>query len=161
VEVITIAGMITFTADDEASSALGRRFEWLTANVMAAELVRQPVLDELKRQAPVAEKVIKGVEPGAMRDGIQDEVVSGAGMVALRYSSDADYVGYIIDGTGPHEILPRNASVLHWIDTQTGESVFRHRVWHPGTQPNDFPDRAAARVMPLVETAFASVFERF
>jgi len=156
-----MAGMITFTSDAEVVETLGSRFEWISANVMAAELIRKPVLAELQRNTPVAEKPIKGAEPGNLRDNIRDEIRSGAGVVSLRYSSDADYAGYVVDGTAPHEIVPRNASVLHWVDTQSGEDVFRHRVWHPGTQPNDFPGRTADRVMPLVETAFASVFERF
>lgn len=156
-----MAGMITFTSDARAVETLGSKFEWISANVMAAELIRKPVMAELQRQAPVAEKPIKGVEPGNLRDNIYSDLRSGAGMVSLRYLSDADYAGYVVDGTGPHEIVPRNASVLHWVDTQSGEDVFRHRVWHPGTQPNDFPGRTADHVMPLVETAFASVFERF
>jgi len=153
--------MLTFTSDARAVETLGSRFEWISANVMAAELIRRPVLAELQRETPVAQKVIKGVEPGNLRDTIKSDIRSGAGTVSLRYTSDADYAGFVVDGTGPHEIVPRSASVLHWVDTQTGEDVFRHRVWHPGTQPNDFPGRTADRVLPLVETAFASVFERF
>lgn len=156
-----MAGMLAFSNDPSAATDLLSRLKWLESTVMAAELVRGPVLDELRRETPVAPKVIKGVEPGHLRDSITSGITAGAGSVALRYSTDADYAGFVVDGTGPHEITPRNATVLHWTDTATGEEVFRHRVWHPGTQPNPFPDRVADRMLPVIETAFGSVFERF
>lgn len=156
-----MAGMISFSADTSAARGLGRRFEWIAEATMHAEMLRGPVGEELKKATPVAQKAIKGAEPGYLRDSIRSEVRAGAGSVSLTYSTDAFYAGYIIDGTGPHEILPRNATVLHWTDTQTGEEVFRRRVWHPGTQPNDFPARVAEHVQPLVESVFGTVFERF
>lgn len=156
-----MAGMLTISNDPSAAEGLLSRLKWLEATVLAAETVRGPVLDELRREAPVAKKVIKGVEPGYLRDSIKSDITAGAGVVALRYSTDADYAGWVVDGTGPHEIVPRSATVLHWTDTDTGEEVFRRRVWHPGTQPNDFPGRAADRMIPVIEMAFGSVFERF
>lgn len=156
-----MAGMISFSSNSSEARALGNRFEWLTETVLRAEMLRGPVGDELKKQTPVAKKVIKGVEPGYLRDSIRSDVRAGAGSVSLTYSTDADYAGFIVDGTGPHEIVPRNATVLHWVDTDTGADVFRRRVWHPGTQPNDFPGRAADEMLPLVESVFGTVFERF
>lgn len=156
-----MAGMISFSSDSSEMRALGNRFEWVTEAVLRAEMLRGPVGDELKKQTPVAKKTIKGVEPGYLRDNIRSDVRAGAGSVALIYSTDVDYAGFIVDGTGPHAILPRDAAVLHWTDTDTGEEVFRRRVWHPGTQPNDFPGRTADEMLPLVESAFGTIFERF
>lgn len=156
-----MAGLLSFSHDESELKALGSRFEWITETTMRAELIRRPVLAELQHETPVAQKVIKGVEPGYLRDNIHSEVAAGAGTVTLRYTTDAEYADWLIDGTGPHEIVPRNARYLHWVDPGTGEDVFRSRVWHPGTQPNDFPGRTADRVRPLVESAFGTVFERF
>lgn len=156
-----MAGLLSFSHDDGELRALGSNFAWLTETTMRAELIRKPVLAELQRETPVAQKVIKGVEPGYLRDNIHSEVFGGAGVVGLRYTTDAEYADFVIDGTGPHEITPRNANYLHWVDPGTGEDVFRSRVWHPGTQPNDYPGRTADHVLPLVESAFGTVFERF
>lgn len=156
-----MAGLFSISHDESEATMLVDRFKWLADTYTAAAMIRKPVLAELQRETPVAEKVIKGVEPGNLRDSIHDEIIAGSGVVALRYTSDADYAGFVVDGTGPHEITPRNARYLHWVDPATGEDVFRSRVWHPGTQPNDFPGRTARRVQPLVESAFGTVFERF
>jgi hypothetical protein len=154
-------GMITVRTDAQAARDQLSSLNWLRQSTKAAELVRQPVKDELRRQTPVAPKTIKGYEPGTLRDSITDELRAGSGVVRLRYTSDVEWADWVIDGTGPHEILPREARYLHWVDPGTGENIFRTRVWHPGTQPNDFPRRAADRMMPLVSSAFGAVFERF
>lgn len=51
-------------------------------------------------------------------------------------------------GTKPHEILPRRARVLHWVDKQTGLHHFRYRVWHPGTRATPFVRPAMRRILP-------------
>jgi hypothetical protein len=46
---------------------------------------------------------------------------------------------YLVGGTKPHTIRPRNPSgFLHWVDPKTGQDVLRVEVNNPGTQPNDF-----------------------
>jgi hypothetical protein len=49
------------------------------------------------------------------------------------------YLGYILNGTPPHLIMPRNARMLRFI--QNGVVVFRSIVRHPGTSPNNFMER--------------------
>jgi len=50
-------------------------------------------------------------------------------------SNRAPYFLYFIEGTSPHEIRPRFASVLHF---QIGTGVvFTKLVNHPGTKPSD------------------------
>lgn len=45
------------------------------------------------------------------------------------------------EGTRAHEIRPRNARMLRFPDRRTGQIVYRHRVWHPGTSPNPYLTR--------------------
>jgi hypothetical protein len=47
----------------------------------------------------------------------------------------ASYGSHLEYGTSPHEIRPRDARALHWIDGQGGGDVFARRVQHPGTAP--------------------------
>ena len=42
------------------------------------------------------------------------------------------YITYLNDGTGPHEIRPRNAKALVFKDAQ-GNTVITGAVHHPGT----------------------------
>ena len=51
-----------------------------------------------------------------------------------------DYLGYVIDGTGPHEITPNTRKALRFVGS--GGVVFAARVNHPGTRPNDFLNEA-------------------
>jgi len=54
----------------------------------------------------------------------------------------APYFLYFIEGTSPHEIRPRFASVLRF---QSGtDVVFTKLVNHPGTKPNDLLEQVKA-----------------
>lgn len=55
------------------------------------------------------------------------------------------YLGYHMNGTGPHVIVPRRRKALRFIGN-SGQVVFARRVRHPGTAPNDFL-RDALRVL--------------
>jgi hypothetical protein len=51
-----------------------------------------------------------------------------------------DYLGYVLAGTSPHLIRPRNRQVLRFM--AGGAIVFTTLVRHPGTAPNNFMLRA-------------------
>ena len=52
-------------------------------------------------------------------------------------------------GTVPHEIVPKRPGYpLHWIDPDTGEDVFRYKVWHPGTTATPHLRPAIKRFLP-------------
>jgi hypothetical protein len=54
-----------------------------------------------------------------------------------------DLLGWVVKGTPPHVIEATNAQALHW--QVGGTDFFAKSVNHPGTQPNDFLERAAER----------------
>lgn len=58
--------------------------------------------------------------------------------------NDTSYARYVVEGTRPHDIFPRNSSVLafQW----HGNMVFAKRVHHPGTSPNPFVEDAVHEV---------------
>lgn len=58
--------------------------------------------------------------------------------------SDVYYAPFVNDGTRPHIIRPRRASVLRF--QVGGQTVYARVVHHPGTKPNPFLDRALADV---------------
>jgi hypothetical protein len=49
-------------------------------------------------------------------------------------------VRFVLDGTRPHTIRPKRASVLRF--EVGGEAVFAQRVRHPGARANNFLARA-------------------
>lgn len=88
-----------------------------------------------------------GGRPGYLRDSIRYEPAGGYG---ARVVVGAPYAKYVIDGTSPHRIEPRNATILHWVSGN--EDHFAKRVDHPGNRPNRFPERALAPWGPVFAT---------
>lgn len=60
--------------------------------------------------------------------------------VTIGFPGITDYVGYLIEGTAPHVIRPRQARALRFLSG--GKIVFSRVVHHPGTRANDFMIRA-------------------
>lgn len=61
-------------------------------------------------------------------------------------------------GTKPHEIAAKNARFLRF--ESRGETVFRRRVWHPGTQPDPYLERAARAAGEELRAAFEAELSR-
>jgi phage gpG-like protein len=79
--------------------------------------------DDLEAKLTVAEEAVNG----------NPEAVVG---------TNVEYAPYVEFGTGPHEITPTDADALAF--DIGGETVFAHRVMHPGTPAQPFM-RPAAR----------------
>lgn len=76
------------------------------------------------------------VRTGLMR---QSWYVAEQGDLNSVLTNRAPYFLYFIEGTSPHEIRPRFASVLRF---QSGTDViFAKLVNHPGTKPSDLPEQ--------------------
>jgi hypothetical protein len=50
----------------------------------------------------------------------------------------AAHTVYVVKGTRPHIIRPKNASVLAFEGSTVGGLIFTRLVHHPGTKPNPF-----------------------
>ena len=125
-----------------------------------APLRMKEALREWHREVgPIAEEAIKAVAPvykgggsgnhlgglpGKLRDSIHYRT---AGEYGAEVVVGVPYAKYVIEGTRPHEIVPRNANVLHWV--QNNEDHFAYRVSHPGNRPNNFPEKGLRPWGPL------------
>lgn len=79
--------------------------------------------------------------PGSMSERIAPPVVQrGAGGPSADITVRHHAVGYVINGTRPHQIRPRARQALRF--TVGGRIVFARLVNHPGTKPDDFLNRA-------------------
>lgn len=92
----------------------------------------QQVLEQMYREAPKDTGLLQATfrlqarTPGG---GYGATVIAGRDGVT-------DYLQFVIDGTPPHIIRPRQARALRFV--AGGRVVFARQVRHPGTRPNDF-----------------------
>jgi hypothetical protein len=79
--------------------------------------------------------------PGSMSERIAPPVVQpGPGGPSADITVRHEAVGYIINGTRPHQIRPVRAKALRF--TVGGRVVFARLVNHPGTKPDDFLNKS-------------------
>jgi len=99
------------------------------------------VVSRAKRLAPK--------KTGRLRSSIRMDRRASSGRFASRstpitsyeVSANTPYAGYVHEGTKPHIIRVKNASVL-----TDGTTFFGPVVRHPGTRPNPFLSRALQEV---------------
>lgn len=73
--------------------------------------------------------------PGGMKDNIRVINKGGAqpiGIIMVEHPA----ASFVLHGTRPHEIRPRNRKMLKF--EVSGTTVFARLVHHPGTKPNNF-----------------------
>lgn len=98
----------------------------------------QRVEDELQATSPF--------DTGRMQSETR---VFPRGPFAVEVVVETDYASFVRDGTPPHVIEAKNRKTLRW--ESNGAVFFRRRVNHPGTQPNDWYDRAVGRMGEFTE----------
>lgn len=116
------------------------RIDWATVNRMLNSPTGVVGRDCQKRADRTAARA-RQFAPGSMSERIAPPIVqrSAAGPsadITVRHHA----VGYVINGTAPHQIRPRTKKALRF--TVGGRVVFARLVNHPGTQPNDFLNKA-------------------
>lgn len=118
-------------------AAVAQLFRSPMGPVMRYEaLVAQKVQDGAKQKVGVSAEAGEGPHPH-LRDTIVKRFISTSTGPAWRVGSELSYARLHHDGTPPHVIVPRNASVLRF-PTKGGTIVFARRVNHPGTKPNRY-----------------------
>lgn len=70
----------------------------------------------------------------------------------------APYAKFVVEGTRPHEIHPAGANVLVF-NAKSGDLVFTRLVWHPGTKPNPFIQRAVDKAREQIYDIWDELFE--
>lgn len=139
-----------FSSSLEGDSSKLEDLDPLAAMAKWARTWSRAVTAELVNEAPVG----TGDGSGGLRDSIHEPPVeTGLGRVSMTWTSDKSYAEYVLAGTSPHPIYPKNAKALHWDD------VFAAYVNHPGTQPNPFPQRAIDHLLPELTASLAALFE--
>jgi hypothetical protein len=70
-----------------------------------------------------------------------------AAATQVKVGTDVPYAKYVIGGTRPHDIYPRDKQALFWAGAEHPVRI----VHHPGTKPNPFlSDAEAAMRLPVI-----------
>jgi hypothetical protein len=121
------------------------------APMRLAEDTARSVLDQERREAPR--------RTGALAEGLAYRVTGGVSSAEVRFSSRASYTPFVVHGTAPHEIASARGRALFW--PGAGHPVAF--VQHPGTKPDDFPDRALEQarhgIGPILDVVGREILE--
>lgn len=114
---------------------------------------------ELKAQAPTDKRGRAGA--GRLKNSIHYQRRTSIGKIVLTFHSDDPAARWVIDGTRPHPITPNGTGhlALHFPDA-SGEMIFRNHVQHRGSHANPFHEKALERMLPVINSSFAALFER-
>jgi hypothetical protein len=132
-------------------SLTGPGVTWFGTHAASTDAVLQTLVEDtaeallppLKLATPVAHgRRFDGtpITGGALRESLQWAIGDKGALLLGR-----GYGLYVLGGTAPHVIRPRQARALAFWSEREGRGVFRAVVQHPGTAPNDFRQRGLAQ----------------
>lgn len=138
---------LTMTVSREGRSPFGR-FNWTeAARIWGAEA------------APLGQRMLRSRAPfrtGQLRGDIRYRQEASPGARMIVYYATVPQARFVIQGTRPHQIVPRNAKALRWLGPGgLGGARFARRVNHPGTKPNPFPEKAIRPIGNAISVMFA------
>ena len=122
------------------------------------------VNDTLRACDKILTPAIKAETPvisGKLQKSTHHRITSSGGDQVLEITQNAktkrgvSYGIFVREGTKPHEIRPRDVKALHFFIG--GREVFVMKVHHPGTKPNDYPQRAYEKVSGEIDNTVAKV----
>ncbi|MFH8577113.1 hypothetical protein [Streptomyces zaomyceticus] len=90
----------------------------------------------LRRKTQKVAGIAERRAPGSMGDYVSWTIEEGPRGLQGVITCDHPAVRYVLDGTRPHVIRPRNAKALRF--DMGGRIVFAKKVNHPGTRANNF-----------------------
>ena len=67
------------------------------------------------------------------------------------------YAKFVDQGTAPHAIFPRDASVLRWFGP-LGNPIFAKNVFHPGTKGQHFVQRTKEAMQQVLKQLYLAIW---
>lgn len=148
---------MTFAVSEPSRPVENGSALWAAGSARWARVAGPLVKAALRSKAPIGQgDSATGRKAGALRDSFTYRSQAAAGSLTLTFRSSVPYVRYVMDGTRPHTIVPRNGRVLHF-RTAAGGSLFATRVNHPGTRANHFVSRAITPRIPEIQASFSTI----
>jgi hypothetical protein len=131
-------------------STRGLQFEEVAQHLSGP--LRQKLLEKLTDIAYASAFFNAPWLTGRLAQSIIKEIGDGEARIAAL----APYAIYVVNGTAPHEIKPRNARVLCF--KAGGKMIFTPVVHHPGTKPNPFMQEAVENARNNVDKTFGELW---
>ena len=119
----------------DRTDALLSRFQRASVLTETVDTVTPTLVTAMRMAAPK--------DTGALAESIRSmrhTSLGAGGAVDLLVTAHKPYAGFVLHGTKPHDITPRNKQALSWM-APSGDQTFATIVHHPGTKPNPFPRR--------------------
>ena len=127
------------------------KFDWPAASRAWAADIEPGALQLMKAHSPVG----AGPTAGNLRQSIASRLEESPGQMWVVLYGTVSYLPYVLGGTRPHLIQARNTRALAVLMNRGhGPQVIRRSVNHPGTKPNDFPERAIAPMKSVIMQSF-------
>lgn len=127
------------------------RFDWAAAAGAWAADIEPGATKLMRAHSPVG----AGLTAGNLRQSIASRIEPAPGRMWVVVYGTVSYLPFVLGGTRPHVIAARNAKALRWIAHRGhGSVMFAKSVHHPGTQPNDFPQRAISPMKTVILQSF-------
>lgn len=95
---------------------------------------------------------------GKAERSIEAKVTGAGGNIEGTVGTTRLITVYLHQGTRPHNIVPRRKKVLRW--ASGGNFVFARRVYHPGTQKDEFIYNAADAEKEAIISRFDAIFDK-
>lgn len=133
--------------------ALGQRSQ------QAAASVHREINTAMTRSVTQVEADAKRIVP-VVTHTLQRSItstVSNGGLVG-QVGTNVPYARYVEEGTGPHEIRPRNARVLAF--KVGGKMIFAMSVQHPGSKGRFYMRRAFEQNQAAIQREFDQAAQR-
>jgi hypothetical protein len=123
-------------------------------NVKKALLMKRDEFDNqlemmVRNLTDIAAKWVRHEAPrktGNLAASTRKEIHGMSGHVYVS-NAQAKYFDCVVDGTRPHDIVPKNGQALFW----PGASHPVKKVRHPGTKKNEYLDKAFHKMLPEVD----------
>ena len=116
----------------------------------ADELFQEAMLESARENIVVVAKTLAPKKTGALQGSI--EVTPADEPMSVLICADKPYARFLEYGTRPHEIVVKNARVLHF--QVSGKNVFAKRVQNPG-----IPEGKFSFINPAIEMGKEQLLE--
>ncbi len=139
-----------FTLDTSALDRAAAQFKREVERVVATAVAEAAMAgaQEAKDTAKFKDRT------GKLRASIQ---ANPTGPMTAEIVADAPYASWVNDGTEPHAIVAHGRALRFEVG---GDILFRASVQHPGTQPDGFMERAAAKAEEVLVERIAAGIEQ-
>jgi len=106
-------------------------------------------VNRLAQETAFRARLIGNKRTGRMVGNIEIKKGTWAKGIEFQVGTDVPYALYVHEGTKPHEIKAKNAPFLVFFWPKVGKVVYFKRVWHPGTKPYKFLEKALEASMRM------------